>query len=250
MVRHPYLVRVFEYEPDLLRHLGRLDAEAASARTVVEAVSLETGEELSAALPSEPTDLGFLVLDGMLARNVEAFGHRAVELLGAGDFIRPRGASQLPPPAAVVGDCRALTPARVGLLDRRFEREASMLPGVLAELADRTAARATSLCVQLAIAQLPQLEARLLALFWTAAERWGIVEARGVSVHLPVSQSLLAELTSSRRPSVNSALRRLRDRGDLIASPDGHWLLVGQQPRCEVLSAPTVSGMTVGARGE
>lgn len=45
-----------------------------------------------------------------------------------------------------------------------------------------------------------------------------------------LSQETLADLTSSRRPSVSLALRNLRDQGLLVTPRTGVWILQGESP--------------------
>jgi CRP-like cAMP-binding protein len=101
---------------------------------------------------------------------------------------------------------------------------------VISSLLDRLDARSTSLAVQLALAQLPRLDARLLCLLWHLADKFGRVEPAGISVPLRLSQETLADLTSSRRPSVSAALGSLRKRGLVLKPRPGTWLLPGDPP--------------------
>ena len=120
------------------------------------------------------------------------------------------------------------------VLDRRFEQDVARWPGVVAGLLDRVALRAEALSVQLALAQLPRLETRLLFMFWHIAARFGHVEPRGVALP-PLTQETLAEMTASRRPSVNGALARLRDRGLIVNGRHGCWCLLGEPADAEDL---------------
>ena len=120
---------------------------------------------------------------------------------------------------------------RLAKLDRAFERDAARWPGLHAALLDRLDARMTGLALQLALAQLPRLELRLLCLFWHLADRWGRVDAHGVVVSLRISQATLADLVSARRPSVSHALAGLREQGTLVREAPGRWLLRGAPPR-------------------
>ncbi len=230
MVRRTELVRLFEYEPDLLRHLGPKDAAAARDRSIVESLVLGRGELDPPGARADQVDLGFIVLEGLLLRRVDFFGRRSVELLGPGDVIRPYRPDESPATLPCQPSWKVCGPARIALLDRRFEREVARWPGVLSELLDRLAQRAAALSIQLAIAQMPRLDARLLCLFWRLADRWGTVGPDGVGLDLKLSQGTVAELVSARRSSVNSALRDLRDRELLLTPRPGRWVLKGDAP--------------------
>lgn len=224
------IVRIFEAEPDLLEHLPAEQAVIARERTIVDYVTLPKGEIAPPVLRAEPFDLGFLVLEGLLLRHVEFVGRRAVEVLGPGDVIRPWRSAGHSPSIPSRTRWKVCEPAQIALLDRRFEQSVARWPGVISSLLDRLDARSTSLAIQLALAQMPRLEARLLCLLWHLADKFGRVDAQGVSVRVRLSQETLADLTSSRRPSVSAALRGLREQGLVVTPLPGRWILTGEPP--------------------
>jgi CRP/FNR family transcriptional regulator, cyclic AMP receptor protein len=230
--RHATVVQIFAHEPELLQHAPQAEADAARHRTIVASLSLPRGDVTPSTLRSDPFDLGFLVLDGLMLKSVEVAGGRTVELLGPGDVIRPWRAAEEESPVRVAQAYHVAEPTRLALLDRRFEQDVAGWPGVVAQLLDRVAARAEALSIQLALAQLPRLEVRLLFIFWHIAQRFGHVEPRGVCLP-PLRQETLAEMTASRRPSVNGALARLRERGLIVAGRPGQWILTGAPEEAE-----------------
>jgi hypothetical protein len=224
--RHASVVQLFAHEPELLEHVPRAEAEAARHRTVVTCISLPAGDVKPPAVRSDAFDLGLLILEGLMLRRVEAAGGRTVELLGPGDLIRPWRERPDDRVLRVGQDWRIVEPTKLAVLDRRFEQDVARWPGVVAGLLDRLAARTEALSIQLALAQLPRLEARLLVVLWQIADRFGTVGPEGVALPL-LTQETLAEMTASRRPSVNGALARLRDRGLIATGRSGQWLLLG-----------------------
>ena len=73
--------------------------------------------------------------------------------------------------------------------------------------------------------------ARLLALLWHLADRWGKVGPDGTHVPLRLTHATLAQLVGAQRPSVTSALRGLEQRGLLRRLPEGGgFLLFGEPP--------------------
>jgi len=225
--RHASVVQIFAHEPELLEHVPTAEAEAARHRTVVTSLSLPPGDITPPAVRSDPFDLGLLVLEGLLQRRVEAAGGRTVELLGAGDLIRPWRDRAAARSVRVGQEWRIAEPTQLAVLDRRFEQEVARWPGVVAGLLERLAARADALSIQLALAQLPRLDARLLFILWHIADRFGRVGPEGVALPT-LTQETLAEMTASRRPSVNGALARLRDRGLIAPGRPGQWFLLGE----------------------
>jgi CRP-like cAMP-binding protein len=81
----------------------------------------------------------------------------------------------------------------------------------------------------LALAQIPSLQERLLLTLWHLADRFGRVRGDGVLLPLPLTHDTLADLAAAQRPSVTTALGRLRTRG--LIEPGGQgWLLRGEPP--------------------
>jgi CRP/FNR family transcriptional regulator, cyclic AMP receptor protein len=177
----------------------------------------------------EPGLMGFLVVDGVLARNVGIGKIAYPELIGRGDVLRPWQAG----PAGRLGPVdvtwRVLEPCRVAVLDRRFAGIVGRWPEVVDELFARALNRADELDVHMAIAQLPLLEQRLLALLWRLADRWGKPVPGGVHVPIRLTHAQLAALVLGRRPSVSTALTDLAQRG-LVSRADDGWTVHGRPP--------------------
>ena len=143
-MRRAELIRLFEFEPDLLAVLPPAEADSAVARTVVECVTLYPGELEPPVVPADDVDLGFLVLEGLLINRLEFAGRRAVELIGPGGpgpalARRRRRASSLPGrPSWKVLRADATGEARPRLRARRRR-----WPRLHAALLDRLDARMT-----------------------------------------------------------------------------------------------------------
>jgi DNA-binding transcriptional ArsR family regulator len=113
----------------------------------------------------------------------------------------------------------------VAILDDRLLQILRAWPSVGRVLLDRSARREAQLSVHRAIAQLPRVDQRLLALFAHVAERWGRVAASGVVVPLQLTHETLGRLIGARRPTVSLALKELSGDGLLERRLDGSWLL-------------------------
>src|SRR3954468_19483594 len=203
-------------------------AEQVRAWLVVRVWSLPRGS-WPAATHTEHGLMGLLVVDGVLARCM-GFGKAAYpELVGHGDLVRPWDAE----PAGHLGrldvSWQVLEPCRVAVLDRRFAGIVGRWPEIVDQLLSRAMSRASALDFSMAIAQLPLLDARLLAMLWHLADRWGVQLDDGVYVPIRLTHSLLASLVLARRPSVSTALAELDRRGLVSRSGDG-WLLRGAPP--------------------
>ena len=174
--------------------------------------------------------LGFLMLDGLLARDVVLVGTTCTELLGEGDVLQPWI------PSTDEGLVRyhvlwhVLAPTRLAVLDDQFARTLASWPQVMAALLERAIRRTLRMSIHQALLQLSPVETRLLVLFWHLAERWGRVTPDGISVRLRLSHEVLGQLVGCRRASVTTALHRINDSGRVVRRTNGTWLLRGSPP--------------------
>jgi DNA-binding transcriptional ArsR family regulator len=222
---------VFVEDPELA---SGLDAEGLAAAEQITAPMLRVsqgGWDFKADPSRLSSHLGLLMLDGLLMREVVVGDVACAELLGAGDVIRPWTASS-GEQASIQAEARweALEDARLALMDPRFAMQIARWPQILAAIVDRALIRARWLSFHLAVCHVVGIEKRLLILFWHLADRWGKVTPDGVRISLPLSHGMIAKLVGSRRPTVTTAMGKLRDDG-LILRPDEHsWLLCGPPP--------------------
>jgi CRP/FNR family transcriptional regulator, cyclic AMP receptor protein len=221
------LIRLLEADPELAEGLAGAELQAAVRAVGVHSRTLDVGpwEPGAEDWPVAPT-LGVLVLDGLVTRDIEFAGRTTTELVGAGDVLRPwEDETHFDPlPFAVAWHVHAAT--RVALLDARFALAAARWPVLAAAVSRRHVRRSRGLAFQLAIAQLPRVDDRLLVLLWALAERWGKVSPQGVRLALQLPHRTLATLVGARRPSVTTALSGLA-RDGLVERTDDGWLLHG-----------------------
>ena len=214
--------------PELADGLTPALAEQVRGWLVVRVWSLPRGS-WPAATHSEQGLMGLLVIDGVLARCI-GFGKAAYpELLGRGDLVRPWDAEPDGHLGRLEVSWQVLEPCRVAVLDRRFAGIVGRWPEIVDQLLSRAMSRASALDFAMAIAQLPLLEGRLLAMLWHLADRWGVPADDGMLVPVRLTHSLLAAMVLARRPSVSTALAELDRRGLVSRSGDG-WLLRGAPP--------------------
>ncbi|HEY7630722.1 MAG TPA: helix-turn-helix domain-containing protein [Thermoleophilaceae bacterium] len=220
-------LRLLVVDPDLGADLSPDDEAEARERVVVPGLRLEVGDESALDRRIDRQGLiGFLVVEGLLLREIEVAGTVAAELIGAGDLIHPGDvrASDLSP---LHGKLRwtVLEPSRVGVLDGTFTMRASQWPEIFGRIALRAVWRTHGLALNLAISHQSRIEDRLLLLFWHLAQRWGRVSTDGVRLTLPLTHQTLAKLVSAQRPTVTNALGVLRERRLLLRDEDRSWLL-------------------------
>lgn len=232
------LVRLLDEDAELARRVLPERREEATEALTAPVVVLSPGRWPPPGELGQPGDLGSLVLDGLLVRNVGRGGRLGAELLGPGDLLRPwqdieGGVLEFHTSWAVV------QPARVARLDFGFISRLAPYPELVECFVSRTVQRARSLSATMAIAQEPTVEARLELLLWHLADRFGRVRPGGVFIPLTLTHSVLARLVAARRPSTTTALGRLRNRGVVERRPDG-WVLHGEPPNGTVESSVSV----------
>jgi CRP/FNR family cyclic AMP-dependent transcriptional regulator len=174
--------------------------------------------------------LGFLVLEGMLARDMTIAGRTATELLGEGDVVQPWLAQREDGLIPYRVGWNVLMPVRLAILDDAFGRSLAYWPQVMSTLLERAVRRTHRMSIHEALLQLSPVETRLLVLFWHLAERWGHVTPAGIALRLRLPHALLGQLVGSRRASVTTALQHIYATGDLARRDDGTWLLTGEPP--------------------
>jgi hypothetical protein len=221
-------ISLLDADPELGSLLPEGALEHARRELVVCTATVDRGVwNVTRLVHASPANTGLLLLEGVAAREVVLGRAISTELLGAGDLVRPWSGDG---GNALIGSevrWNFLSPGRVAVLDTGFAARAAAFPGIGAMLMERIEARARRLADAKAIAQMTRVEARLLALMWQLAERWGRVTPDGVIVPLRLSHRLLGELVGARRPTVSAASMELARRAQLERRADGTWLLHG-----------------------
>jgi CRP-like cAMP-binding protein len=189
-------------------------------------VDLPVGRsDIAQLAPNDQQSLGLLLLDGMIAVDVQVGERTSTELVGPGDLLQ---ASDFREEALIARQTawRALLPTRVALLDGPFAERVRPWPQIALAFLRRLARRADDARAQRAIASEPRLEVRLVLLLWHLAERWGRVDPGGVRLSLPLTHALLGRLVGAERPSVSRVLSRLAA-AELVVGGAGDWHLTG-----------------------
>lgn len=222
-------VSLSEVDPDLIAHLAPEQAAAARSCALARVAILDDGErDPWRWIGDADGHLGLLVMDGLLTRNMRLLGRTTMELLGAGDLVRPWDDAAEPASVPQSVTWTVHLPTRVAVLDQRFVERIARWPAIATALVSRSARRAQWLARHLAILENPRVDARLLLLFWQLADRWGTVGADGVTVPFQFTHTTLGRLVRAQRPSVTASLHALSERGFLTRRQDHRaWLLHG-----------------------
>jgi CRP/FNR family cyclic AMP-dependent transcriptional regulator len=225
------IISLLDADPDFADGLDPATVPNARAAARTRLQRLSRGPwDARAAMEPEVHHRGFLIVDGLLAREVEVLGRHCTELLGPGDVMRPW---QWDPEGshvrAEVG-WEVLEPARLAVLDHALIQRVGPYPSIGAELFSRGIRRAHALAVALAISHHPRVDERLCLTLWHLAERWGRVTSDGIVVELPLSHQRLAGLVGAHRPSVTTAMGELARDGAITRREDRQWIVHGDPP--------------------
>jgi CRP/FNR family cyclic AMP-dependent transcriptional regulator len=224
-------ISIVDADPDLADVLDPGEVERARREAITGMSLLSPGTwDAAAALEPGIHHRGFLVVDGLLSREVDVLGRRCVELLGHGDVMRPWRWDDEGSHVQAEIDWQVLEPTRLARLDDELVRRIVPWPQLGVELFNRGTRRAHHLAIALAIAHHQRVDDRLLLTLWHLAERWGRVRRDGIVVPLPLSHQRLADLVGAHRPSVTTAMGDLVRRGALSRDDDGQWVLHGTPP--------------------
>jgi hypothetical protein len=238
-VTQPDHVPLLEVEPRLGAGLSGRELADARRLAVAPLVTLPAGrwepDELRKALGAGTT-YGCLVHDGLVAHELALGERAATHLLGRGDILAPAvRPGRLLPLVRFFGVADA---TRLVVLDETFPGLARQWPSIAVALLVQAERQLERVAVQQLISQMPRAEARIVALFWHLADRWGRAEAGGVVVPVTLSHEALSRLVDGQRPTISAALGRLAELELLVRRPNGTWFLA-MQSRALLDGAPT-----------
>jgi hypothetical protein len=227
----PSIISIVDADPELAEELDDQALERARREALTRVQRLSPGEwDVAGALEPDVHHRGFLVVEGLLSREVDVLGRSAVELIGPGDVMRPWSWDDAGSHVKAEVGWEVLEPTRLAVLDHGLVTRIQPWPQIGVELFNRGTRRAHHLAVALAIAHHNRVEDRLLLTLWHLAERWGKVTPDGILVPLPLSHQRLAVIVGAHRPSVTTAMGALAKAGRVSRREDGDWLLHGDPP--------------------
>ncbi len=228
-----HFVYVLDHDVGLRSVLSEAERARARQHAVAGVIELTTGDWSPEREEGAAAELGLLVLEGLMIRDVSVADARCGELIGPGTLLRPRDDRGADAPMRHEVGWRVVEPTRLAILDRRFLRVAAHWPALMTALVSRATERAHNLGVMVSIHSLKRVDTRLLAFFWHLADRFGKVTAEGVLIPLQLTHRQLALLVGAQRPSVTSALGALAEREQLRRDERGNWLLALAADDCD-----------------
>ncbi|MCW2984646.1 MAG: Crp/Fnr family transcriptional regulator [Conexibacter sp.] len=234
------MVRVLEVDPDLADGLAPDDFTVAQRELVAATVDAPRGAwDLNATWAATNAELGLLILDGVIARDVGVGRRVSLEILGPGDLVRPWPTGRHVASLDVDLRFNVLEPVRFAVLDARFAVQAARWPPVLGQIAGRLMGRASSASLRLLVHQVVRIDDRVLMSLWGLAERFGRVTPDGVLLPIPINHTMMARFVGAQRPTVSQAVGELTRRGEVVRLEDGGWLLKGEFPRRALGESPS-----------
>lgn len=227
----PQTISIIDADPELGDLLSETERERARRDALTRVRHLPAGEwDVAAALEPEVHHRGFLVIDGLISREVDVMGRRCVELIGPADVMRPWRWDPTGSHVQAEVGWAVLEPTRLAVLDHGLILRMNPWPELGLELFSRGTRRAHALAVALAISHHQRVDERLLLTFWHLAERWGRVTTNGIVLPLPLPHQRLADLVGAHRPAVTTAMGELTRAGRISRREDRTWLLHGDPP--------------------
>jgi CRP/FNR family cyclic AMP-dependent transcriptional regulator len=213
---------LFDVDEDLGRGLDLRMRMVARPLVAARVHEIDAGEfDLVPLLAKLRRGLGLLLVDGVVALDVQVGDRTASELVGGGDLLAPWVSDDDVVLLASETYSRALVPTKIAVLDEEFAERIRPWPQIVHELLRRAVRRTMELNVHRAATCHPRADARIALLLWHLAERWGRVEPTGILVPLPLTHRLIGQLVGAERPSVSHALGRLSSAGLVTRRPDG-----------------------------
>ena len=221
---------IVDADPDLADVLEPPDAERARRDALVRVSRLSPGAwDAAAAIEPGIHHRGFLVIDGLLSREVDVLGRRCVELIGHGDVMRPWTWDEEGSHVHAEVGWVILEPARLAVLDHDLVKRLVPWPQIGLELFNRGTRRAHNLAVALAISHHQRVDDRH-AHALAPGRALGQGAPRGHRRAAAAQPSAAGRFLGAHRPSVTTAMESLARAGSLSRSGDGHWVLHGALP--------------------
>jgi CRP-like cAMP-binding protein len=219
--------RLLAHDVDLGAGIADPERLRSAMETVlVDELTFETGDALDVGALSHPAGLGALLVSGFLVREIKVADRVSADLAGPGDLVCPAHWEPSDGLFSYTVSWTALGRTRLVLLDESVRQRIAPWPEIICALVDRGRRPGDRAALGRAIARSSTVEVRLLMSFWHWASSWSSVTAEGVRLDVPLSHERLARLIGASRPTVTTAIGRLRKAGYVRQRRNGQWLLV------------------------
>ncbi|MGH2883807.1 MAG: hypothetical protein ACRDPA_14115, partial [Solirubrobacteraceae bacterium] len=137
------LISIVDADPDLADLLDEPELSRARRQALTGKRRLSSGDwDVSRAIEPDKHHRGFLIIDGLLTRDVTVLGRDCVELLGAGDVLRPWSWDDEGSHVHAEVGWAVLEPTRLAVLDHGLVERMKPWPELGVELFARGTRRA------------------------------------------------------------------------------------------------------------
>src|ERR671927_403101 len=141
-------ISLVEADPDLGDLLDPASRERARREALARTVRLSPGEwDAASAYEEAEHHRGFLIVEGLLSREVDVLGRRCVELIGPADVMRPWSWDEEGSHVRAEVGWMVLEPTKLAVLDHRLVVRINPWPQLGVELFNRGTRRAHHLAV-------------------------------------------------------------------------------------------------------
>jgi len=168
--------------------------------------------------------LGALLVDGLMLRELRLDGVSTALLQVAGDTLDASDHRDSLLCRDELVAWHAVEDSTVVVLGRRFLAATRQFPALTVALSRRRLEQSARAARHAAVAKLPRVDRRVLALLCGLAEERGRVAVDGVVVDLPVTHAVLGQLVGAQRPTVSLALKALAEEG-LLRRRGTQWVI-------------------------
>src|SRR4051812_4115573 len=138
-------ISIVDADPELAELLRDEELERARHEALTRVQRLSTGEwDVSGALEPDVHHRGFLVVEGLLSREVDVLGRSCIELIGPCDVMRPWSWDEAGSHVQAEVGWEVLEPTRLAVLDHGLVTRINPWPQLGVELFNRGTRRAPS----------------------------------------------------------------------------------------------------------
>ena len=142
------IISIVDADPDLADLLEAGEVERARRDALMRVVKISPGGwDAASAVEPDVHHRGFLVVEGLISREVDVLGRTCVELLGHGDVMRPWTWDEEGSHVRAEVGWEVLEPTRLATLDHGFVVRIVPWPQLGLELFSRGTRRAHNLAV-------------------------------------------------------------------------------------------------------
>lgn len=217
------LASVADHDAEIAAALPQGDRLVVRRALAGPLITIEAGARKIGALNGGQDCIGAYIVSGVLVRATHVGQVALPELLGPGEIVAPLRDHDGTVPAREA--VTAVEKTTCIVLGRSTAQALSGRPEILEIVVERMAAQRSRATTLGAIAQLPNVDLRLLAVLWHIAETWGRVGRDGCVVPFPLTHQMLGWFVAAGRPTVSLAMKRLGSAGLVSRCEDGTWLL-------------------------